>query len=243
MIESSKMRKHNATALGVFICLTIGSVALACGGRNSSATATQVVPREPKSSQPSISAIRKVDFKNFVYPKLPTAKCSMDEVRLQNGRYEAPADVAGKRPAPDCWSIKLGRITYGDVTGDGNEEAIVELYAEAGGTEAAEDVYVYTIADGKAVMLWKFATGDRADGGLRRIAAEQGELVVDLFGMGTAIGKKLYGTENVGACCPKHFTRTKYMWDGTRFRVAGREVVFDNPNGSSAPANDATPAP
>ena len=102
----------------------------------------------------------------------------MSEVRLINGRYDAPADIAGKHPAVDCWSVELGLITYGDVTGDGEEEAIIELYAESGGTEASEDVFIYTMQGAKPALLWKFETGDRAEGGPRRIAAENGELVV-----------------------------------------------------------------
>ena len=84
-------------------------------------------------------------------------------------------------------------------------------------------------------LLWKFATGDRADGGMRRIAAENGELVVELFGVGAAIGKKLYGTEDVGACCPKHFTRLKYRWVGTKFQPDGPAEVFENPSGNANP--------
>ncbi len=146
-------------------------------------------------------------------------------------------------PLFDCWSVGLGPITYGDVTGDGEEEALVELYAEAGGTEASEDVYIYTQQGGNPVLLWKFATGDRADGGLRRIAAENGELVVELFGVGTAIQKKLYGTEDVGACCPKHFTRTKYKWVAPQFQQDGPEEVFPNPSGDSNPVMSPTPPP
>jgi hypothetical protein len=232
------MIKRNGTTLGIFICLAIAFTAAACGGGSATATgsSTKSEQSESKSNKSQRkSLIRQIDFKNFTYEKLPTGKCSMNEVHLMNGRYDAPADIAGKRPAVDCWSVALGPITYGDVTGDGEEEAIVELYAEAGGTEASEDVYIYTLQGGNPVLLWKFATGDRADGGLRRITAENGELVVDLFGVGTAIGQKLYGTEDVGACCPKHFTRTKYRWVGTQFQQDGSEEVFENPSGSSAP--------
>jgi len=241
-----RMIKRNGTTLGIFVCLAITVIAAACAGSSGSATATgastspnQSEPRSNKS-QPK-SPIRQVDFKNFTYPKLPTGKCSMNEVRLINGRYEAPTDIAGKHPAVDCWSVEVGLITYGDVTGDGEEEAIIELYAESGGTEASEDVYIYTLQGGNPVLLWKFATGDRADGGLRRIAAENGELVVELFGVGTAIEKKLYGTEDVGACCPKHFTRTKYKWVATQFHQDGSQELFENPSGSSAPVTPASP--
>jgi hypothetical protein len=240
------MIKRNGTKLGIFVCLAIAVIAAACDGSSGSATATGASTRPNQSelrsnkSQPK-SPVGQIDFKNFTYPKLPTGKCSMNDVRLTNGKYEAPETVPRKIPSVDCWSVVLGPITYGDVTGDGEEEAIVELYAEAGGTEASQDVYIYTLQGGNPVLLWKFATGDRADGGLRRIAAENGELVVELFGVGTAIEKKLYGTEDVGACCPKHFTRTKYKWVATQFQQDGPEEVFQNPSGDSNPVMSPSP--
>jgi hypothetical protein len=240
--------KFNGATLGIFVGLFVAVSAAACGGNGRSATAsgplTKTEQSESKNTNPQLrSAIRRIDFNNFTYPKLPTGKCSMNEVRLTNGRYDAPESIAGKIPSVDCWSVVLGLVTYGDVTGDGEEEAIIELYAERGGTEASEDVYVYTVQEGNPVLLWKFETGDRADGGPRRIAAENGELVIELFGVGTAIGKKLYGTEDVGACCPKHFTRTRYRWVGNQFQQRGAEEVFENPSGSSAPVTSGTPPP
>jgi len=75
-------------------------------------------------------------------------------------------------------------------------------------------------------LLWKFATGDRAEGGPRQICGENGKLVIELFGVGTAPGKKLYGTENVGDAGPEHYTRTKYKWVKNRFRQDGSQEVF-----------------
>jgi hypothetical protein len=38
----------------------------------------------------------------------------------------------------------------------------------------------------------------------------------------------------VAACCPKHFTRSRYRWAGERFQQTGKQEVFPNPSGSSA---------
>ena len=180
------------------------------------------------------SPIRRIDFANFTFPRLPSQKCNARSTRLHDGRYDAPEDrVPRKLPSIDCWSVTLGPVNYGDVTGDGEEDAILMLYAELGGTEGSQDVFVYRLDGGKPRLLWKFATGDRAEGGPRRIYAENGELVIELYGVGTAIGKKLYGTEEVGACCPKHFTRTRYRWTQEQFRQTGKEEVFPNPSESS----------
>ena len=119
-------------------------------------------------------------------------------------------------------------IEYGDVTGDGLEEAIVILYAELGGTESAGDVFIYTLRNGRPVLLWKFATGDRAQGGLRRIYADNGEFVIELAGKDKIIGRDLYADDgtSTGACCPTVFTRTRYRWSNGRFRQRGTAEIL-----------------
>jgi hypothetical protein len=192
----------------------------------------------PSTEKEPDSPIRKLDFGNFVFPKLPSRKCSKQKIALVNGRYDAPEDLVPRKiPSVDCWSVALGPINYGDVTGDGKEDAIVTLSAELGGTEASDDVYIYAFGVRRPKLLWKFVTGDRADGGQRRIYAENGKLVIELYGIGTAIGKKLYGTEGPGACCPKHYTRTKYRWVGNHFQQDGKQEVLPNPSDSSEIVN------
>jgi hypothetical protein len=223
----------------VFLSLILG-LSTTCSGISevtlqSQPTATPS-PSSPPAKPAPDSPIRRIDFANFTFPKLASKKCNARSITLHDGRYDAPEDrVPRKLPSVDCWSVALGSVTYGDVTGDDQEEAIVMLYAELGGTEGAQDVFVYGLDGGKPRVLWKFVTGDRADGGPRRIYAENGELVIELFGVGAAIGKKLYGTEEgVAACCPKHFTRSRYRWAGERFQQTGKQEVFPNPSGSSA---------
>ncbi len=104
MTGLSRMIKSNTTTLGILVCLATAFIAAACDGSSGSVTASGPLTKTEQSeskndkSRPK-SPIREVDFKNFTYPKLPTGKCSMNEVRLINGRYDAPADIAGKHPA------------------------------------------------------------------------------------------------------------------------------------------------
>src|SRR6266705_2589933 len=174
----------NKMTIPVILLSLAVSAMTACSGvsgklqENSVSSPTSVQPLNPSSKENPLqpkSLIRQVDFRNFSYPKLPTGKCSMDEVHLTNGKYEAPETIPRKIPSIDCLSVTLGPIDYGDVTGDGIEEAIITLYAERGGTESSQDVYIYSSRGEAPALLWKFATGDRADGGRRRIAAENGE--------------------------------------------------------------------
>src|SRR5260370_23716551 len=82
-------------------------------------------------------------------------------------------------------------------------------------------------------LLWDFDTGDRADGGLRQVYADNGQLVIELFGKDGVIGGQLYKGEE-GLCCPSSFTRTRYKWTSKHFQEIGTEVL-DNPTGDANP--------
>jgi hypothetical protein len=221
--------------VGLAACVSVNTEAF----RNSSPAVSKVSPPSMPSRQdksPQQSPIRQVDFSNFIYPSLPTGKCSMEQVQLRDGRYDAPEHIKGKLTGEDCWSVAIIYADYGDVNGDGVEEAIIVLYAEVGGNESSQDVFIYTLQGEHPKLLWKFATGDGADGGLKRIYANRGNLVIELYGVETKIGKKLYGTNpaEVGSCCPKNFTMTTYKWMVDHFQQDGESTVFSNPSGSAA---------
>jgi hypothetical protein len=235
---------NKMATLAIFLGFAAGT-GVACSGttgQSGQGPAAPVLSVNSPSPSPKLdesqpkSLIRQVDFANFSYPRLPSGKCFMDKVQLKDGKYDSHEEmVPGRASSTGCWSITLSEIHYEDVTGDSQEEAIVILYAERGGTESSQDVYIYGLRGQQPVLLWKFATGDRADGGLRRIYSEKGELVIELYGVGTAIGKDLYDTEDVPDCCPQHYTRTNYKWIENQFRLVGKEEVLQNPSGNANP--------
>jgi hypothetical protein len=187
-----------------------------------------VLMQVPQST--AARTIRDIDFRNFTYPKLPTGKCSrLSKVRVRDGKYGSIEHFSQRVvPRAGCWQVSVGPVIYGDVTGDGREEAIVALYAEMGGTESSNDVFIYSLRHGRPVLLWKFWTGDRADGGLVKLYAENGKLVVELAGKNKFIGSDYFandGTSN-GACCPTVITRSQYQWVRGAFRRRGRLAVL-----------------
>ena len=78
------------------------------------------------------------------------------ELRIENGA--APASQAEKQ-------IGLSYVTtkYMDVTGDGQDEALVVLKIETAGSAIPQIVYVFTWKDDGPELIWYFRTGDRAD--------------------------------------------------------------------------------
>ncbi|MDX6271307.1 MAG: hypothetical protein QOD28_2530 [Acidobacteriota bacterium] len=172
------------------------------------------------------SPIRKIDFENFSYP-FPGEPKGRKKIKLHRG--EQPPTRFGKYGIPHDVGYALSDVSYGDLTGDGVEESIVILGLIHSGSGISNYVYIYMLRRDRPTLLWSFATGDRADGGLQKVAAENGELLVELLGRNKVIGTDLYADDgtNKGDCCPDAFTRTRYRWRDGRFRLQGKpEVIF-----------------
>jgi len=236
----------------VFLLLVSGLLFSACGGKAETAptevnTAPTVAAQstatpEPSPSQPKIpnlqaemtddrnkttnSPLGNFDFKNFNYP-LPRGWQDSDgkEVEL----------IDGKRPmemTEEVERIGLSYVTtkFLDVTGDGQDEAFVILKIETGGGAIPQLVYVFTWKTDAPEMIWYFRTGDRADGGLKDIRAENNEVIIELFGQDRYIVGELDTAKVTGdeeqLCCPTHFTKSRYKWNGSAFRLEGKRLTY-----------------
>ena len=176
-------------------------------------------PQEAKSGLPAPtanSAIRSVDFANIGYPNFP------DFSNSKPRRITLKPGEAGP-----------SHVNYGDATGDGTEEALVVLPVEIRGSAVPYHVYIFTMENREAKLIWDFDTGDRADGGLRQVYAENGQLVIELYGSDRVVGGELYKGDE-GLCCPSSFTRTRYRWTGKNFEQASKEVL-ENPARNANP--------
>ena len=191
-------------------------------------------PREVIAGQPSANQlIRSVDFANFTYPWVADLRGSRESFSIRRGQLSETRDESGM---VDEMGVLLASISYGDVTGDEIEEAMVVLSIVTGGSSIPHIVYIYTLQDNRPKLLWAFSTGDRGDGGLRRVYAESGKLVVELYGRGRLVGRESNNMEDqLGACCPDFFTRARYEWQGNSFSQRGGEEILSNPEGHGSP--------
>jgi hypothetical protein len=187
------------------------------------------------------SPIGSFDFKNFTY-ELPRGWQNPDgttDFTLTGGKIapvegtfsddmsdDEKADLRQRR------RIGMSYVTtkYLDTTGDGEDEAVVILKVETGGSAIPQIVYVFTWKDNKPELIWPFRTGDRADGGLKDIRVEHGLVVVELYGqdrfiLGQTETGKITGDE-VQLCCPTHFTRSFYKWNGKDFLLKGKRLTY-----------------
>lgn len=186
-------------------------------------TSPSVSPTLDSSPAPNQdSPIRKIDFKNSKYPWVYMNSVDRGFFKLSNGEQE-------KTEQED--SATLQKIEYGDVTNDGEAEAIISIYPDTGGNCSCDMVYIYTYNSEKPKLIWGFGTGDRAEGGLKKVYAENGNLIVELFGDDKfENGEWKYdiaeGKFN-GLCCPTTFTKLRFKWNGKKFVVDGKSESFD----------------
>ncbi len=180
------------------------------------------------------------DFRNFTYP-LPRGWQNPDgsDLTLTDGRrmpvskfIDEDMEDEEKAEARATRRIGMSYVTtkYFDVTGDGQDDAIVILKVETTGNAIPQMVYVYEWKEGKPELLWNFRTGDRADGGLKDMRVENGEFVVELYGqdrflLGETETGKITGDEEQ-LCCPIFFTRTFYKWNGRNFLMQRKRLTY-----------------
>jgi len=105
----------------------------------------------------------------------------------------------------------LQSVNFADLTGDGQEEAIVVLHYRTGGTQQTDYVYIYSFAAGKPKLLSYFHAGDRAYSGLCKVIGDHAELVVELFDP----------EKRSGDCCSSGIVRTRYRWEQGQFKAVG----------------------
>ena len=177
----------------------------------------------PTPSPRSDLPIRKIDFRNFTYPWTEDLSTKDEKTfTLKNGELPYEKEQIG---------VSLAKVEYGDLTEDGQEEALINLVVETGGTAIPNMVYIYTLENEKPRLIWNFETGDRADGGLKRVYAENGKMMVELFGDNKfENGEWKFGFPKgkfQGYCCPTTYTKIRFKWNGEEFAVEGKPELFD----------------
>lgn len=198
-------------ALAVLLLLATAGTA-ACQG-----TSPPARPSPAAAAGGSAGAsIRATDFRNFRYVFGEASWTLVNGTQPDAGEEEL--------------RYEFDDVSYGDVTGDGRDEALVTITAETGGTMRPHWVFVYGAGARGPELLWAFESGDRAAGGLKSVSAEGGMLIVDLLGKNmipsdpTTFGA--HDDTAQGACCPSMFTRTRYAWNGRAFVLRGPPEVL-----------------
>ncbi len=206
--------------LRLSLLMIVLTVSCSHGQRTPSPSQSTVVlptPQVQSSPTPNVTnqPIRSVDFCNVGFPHYPDY--TGDRAKYIHLKF-----------GTDC---RLEPI-YGDVTGDGVEEAMFVLGIESRGSAIPEIVYIFSLVDGHPKVLWSFEPGDRGQGGLRRVFAENGNLVVELNGKNAYVGMPNYDDSAECAACDGYYTRSRYAWQNGHFRRVGNLEVFASEGGA-----------
>jgi hypothetical protein len=141
-------RRVNSDVMLLRLSLTIALLATSCAPaqrasqqRETRPTPTATPTSEPTPSPASVSPIHKIDFENFTYSAAPIYTNGEKTFTLKNGQYSGRLYGGAVEPEP----VSLVDTIYGDVTGDGVDEALVVLTESIHGSLIPYYVYVYAI--------------------------------------------------------------------------------------------------
>jgi len=124
-------------------------------------------------------------------------------------------------------------LDYGDLTGDGIEEAVIAFHYSWGVSGRACGVLVYTLKDGQPRLLLSVEGGDRAYGGIESAHTTSDDnfdaRCPHTFG-GVCVGHgplkvaRYRPTKTGCSACYGFIETTNYRWDGNRFVSAGAKT-------------------
>lgn len=154
--------------------------------------------------------IRKVNFKNFTYHPY-CADEEPEKITVKNGEFSKETKYD---EFTEHFYFNIFSINYGDLNGDGKDEAVILSVCNTGGTGRFSEGYVYTIKAGKPSLLARIPGGDRAFGGLRKAKVENGLLVVD----------QNDADRNQANCCSEYAETIKYRLNGSKLNIIGKPV-------------------
>jgi hypothetical protein len=222
------MKRHAYKLLVLITCFLIGvAVFFAWRGRTSLLTSKSAVPSEI-SEAIAASPIRKVDFLNFTYPNISSDRTA-PSFTLVNGSFHHSVN------GDFLWggNVHQSNIIYGDLTGDGEEEAVVEMFFQGAHPDRFDHfVYVYSIHEGWLMLRGVLDVSVKPRysmcghmGGIQKISIEDGGLVLDVDGENTVKnGSRI--VPNYTEDCYGSFSRVRFEWDGHDFRQKAKVEIY-----------------
>jgi hypothetical protein len=169
--------------------------------------------------------IRRIDFDNFTYPwsdAEPPEDLNQPwhwftskpdgHFRAVNGVHHFNLRDQDSYVREHSPLVSVDSVTYGDLDGDGVEDAVVALNYSTGGTANWDYLYVYKLESGQPRLLARMETGSRGYGGLVRAFVRNQLLIVDFAD----------SERRVGDCCSEGYVRVNYRWREGAFVEEGQ---------------------
>jgi hypothetical protein len=197
-----------------FVSLAPLLLSLAACGAKTPAPAPVGNHDAARRTEPSI---RSVDFLNRTYEVGEDPDSPPEKITVVKGDFERPDDTDGNRQG----FFHVDPPTYGDVDGDGADDAIVITVDNGGGTGMFDVAHVYAMRGGTPVEIAAVPGGDRGDGGLHAVTAEPGGVRVE----------RMMSVEGDGACCPSKLSVEHWRWTGKDLAIDDKRTeTIANPD-------------
>ena len=167
--------------------------------------------------------IRAVDWANRTY------QSGDGTFTVKDGSAEFAFDEEGNEVAPDFQPkdpdafVEHGYFNvtpprFGDVDGDGADDALVIHVYNGGGTGQFDGITLYTMRGGEPVALGEIPGGDRGDGGISDARLEGGVVLVE----------RMMSQADDGACCPSKLQHERWAWrDGKLVEDEAARTLVD----------------
>jgi heat shock protein HslJ len=174
--------------------------AIGCGGP------TAGIPEEKGEEEVAAAPLTEEALKNAEYH----SEWPADGVaQLTDGEYRKPT-VEGSATE---LVIRLVNVIFGDLDGDGVEDAAVILVADPGGSGTFYDLAAVINRDGNPEHVATTFLGDRAD--IQAFSVESGQVVVDMI---------THGPDDP-MCCPTQRVEQTYELQGDELMQTSSQVI------------------
>lgn len=194
-------------------------------------TIIAVVMLAASANAQKVVDLRKTDFGNFTF------KVSDESFRLKDGLQVGACSKPNEDgiPTGDIWNYTTGSAVFGDLDGDGREEAIVPLIANVcgGNMITNEAIIVLTAKGGKISQMPAFDYHDEGcEAGTPgcNFARNPGAGVSFDAATKAIVVETMFATDDDAICCPSLSRQTWFRWNGTKFtelkkgKITKREV-------------------
>lgn len=152
--------------------------------------------------------ISRVDFKNFTYEPFCAGE-KPEKISVKDGKFEKETKISDE--LTEHFYFNVDAPVYGDLNGDGKDEAIILSVCNTGGTGNFSEGFIYNIKNGKPFLLTRIEGGDRAMGGLRGARIENKLLIIE-------------SNEGSAACCAEYVVTNQYRLSGAKLTATGKET-------------------
>lgn len=170
-----------------------------------------------------IAAIRAIPWQDRTYDFGDGEPCKFSEGNYSDLNDEGRCNV--------CMHIRA--VTFGDIDGDGQEEALVTVATNLGGAGVLLEGFIYALEDGVVVLRAEVERGDRGDGGIESMKVTDGDVVVRRF---RVENPNVHDPDQYGStCCPNWIELERWHWDGNKLVKVGDRFIRRAPTPWTGP--------